>query len=96
MQRRLHDAEALAASHLEDMRQDMAAAGRMMAQHIESFTTVTGDLKRRCDELECKATVAAEDATGRFEAVGSALSQAVAFSALLRQELSQRDAIIAY
>lgn len=95
-QRRLHDAEALAASRLEDMRQEMAAAGRLMSEHIEAFRTVTGDLKRRCEDLECKAAVATEDAAGRFEAVGSALSQAVAFSALFRQELQQRDSIIAY
>lgn len=78
MQRRLHDAEQLAASGLEEVRKEAAGAGSILEQHIARFAAITGELQARCAALERQAAIAVEDAAGRFEALASALGEVVA------------------
>ena len=94
MQRRLHDAEALAASRLEELRGEMTAAGHLIGQHLSTFTTAVEELAKRCAELERKEIIQAEAAAGRYEALGTAVRHATATTDLLKQEMTQRDGVI--
>jgi hypothetical protein len=94
--RRLYDAEALAASRIEELRNELSQAGHVLGEHIGTFQKATEELTQRCRELEFKSAVAAEDAAGKFEAVSAALTQAVGMVNVFRQEMAQRDVILGY
>jgi len=96
LQRRLYDAESLAASGIEELRKELSQAGHVLGEHIGNFQKATEELTQRCRELEFKSAVATEDAAGRFEAVSAALTQAVGVTNAFRQEMSQRDVILGY
>jgi hypothetical protein len=96
LQRRLYDAESLAASSIEELRKELSQAGHVLGEHIGNFQAATEQLTQRCRELEFKSAVAAENASGRFEAVSAALTQAVGVTNVFRQEMAQRDVILGY
>lgn len=96
LQRRLYDAESLAASGIEELRKELSEAGHVLGEHIGTFQKATEELTQRCRELEFKSAVASEDAAGRFEAVSAALTQAVGVTNMFRQEMAQRDVILGY
>jgi hypothetical protein len=70
-QRRLHDAESLAAAGLEAVRAEVAEGGELVARHVAAFASAAAALEARCAALERGAAVAAEDASGRFQALAA-------------------------
>jgi hypothetical protein len=90
VQRRIHDAESLAATAIEAVRQDVAEAGTLLAEHVASFSTTATSLDSRIAQLERQNAQLAEAISGKFEALAAAIDR----SAQWREEISRRDAAI--
>lgn len=91
---RLHDAESFTVSAIEEVRKEVASAGVLLGEHIGKFAQVTQDLEARCTALEKDQAAMKEEVAGRFEALASALSQAVTATTMLGQELVRRDNVM--
>lgn len=91
---RLHDAESFTVSAIEEVRREVASAGVLLGEHIGKFAQVTQDLEARCTALEKDQASMKEEVAGRFEALASALSQAVTATTMLGQELVRRDNVM--
>jgi predicted nucleic acid-binding Zn-ribbon protein len=91
---RLHDAESFTVSAIEEVRREVASAGVLLGEHIGKFAQVTQDLEARCTALEKDQAAMKEEVAGRFEALASALSQAVTATTMLGQELVRRDNVM--